>query len=193
MAALLPSENEYMKTNVFTLAKNRLPWLLFLMISGIFTGLIIQHFEDTLTNMAEIGVMLTACIPMLMGTGGNCGSQSSTLVIRGLAVGEISPADTLKILWKECRVSILVSVVLAAMAMAMQLFLFRRPFSVALTVSLAMIGTVVISKSIGCTLPMLAKKLKLDPALMAAPLITTIVDTCSLLILFLLATAIIKI
>lgn len=114
MAALLPSENEYMKTNVFTLAKNRLPWLLFLMISGIFTGLIIQHFEDTLTNMAEIGVMLTACIPMLMGTGGNCGSQSSTLVIRGLAVGEISPADTLKILWKECRVSILVSVVLAA-------------------------------------------------------------------------------
>lgn len=193
MAALLPSENEYMKTNVFTLAKNRLPWLLFLMISGIFTGLIIQHFEDTLTNMAEIGVMLTACIPMLMGTGGNCGSQSSTLVIRGLAVDEISPADTLKILWKECRVSILVSVVLAAMAMAMQLFLFRRPFSVALTVSLAMIGTVVISKSIGCTLPMLAKKLKLDPALMAAPLITTIVDTCSLLILFLLATAIIKI
>ena len=193
MAALLPSENEYMKTNVFTLAKNRLPWLLFLMISGIFTGLIIQHFEDTLTNMAEIGVMLTACIPMLMGTGGNCGSQSSTLVIRGLAVGEISPADTLKILWKECRVSILVSVVLAAMAMVMQLFLFRRPFSVALTVSLAMIGTVVISKSIGCTLPMLAKKLKLDPALMAAPLITTIVDTCSLLILFLLATAIIKI
>ena len=192
MAALLPSENEYMKTNVFTLAKNRLPWLLFLMVSGIFTGLIIQHFEDTLTSMAEIGVMLTACIPMLMGTGGNCGSQSSTLVIRGLAVGEISPADTLKILWKECRVSILVSIVLSTMAMAMQLFLFRRPFSVALTVSLAMIGTVVISKSIGCTLPMLAKKLKLDPALMAAPLITTIVDTCSLLILFLLATAIIK-
>ena len=192
MAALLPSENEYMKTNVFTLAKNRLPWLLFLMVSGIFTGLIIQHFEDTLTSMAGIGVMLTACIPMLMGTGGNCGSQSSTLVIRGLAVGEISPADTLKILWKECRVSIIVSVVLAAMTMAMQLFLFRRPFSVALTVSLAMIGTVVISKSIGCTLPMLAKKLKLDPALMAAPLITTIVDTCSLLILFLLATAIIK-
>ena len=192
MAALLPSENEYMKTNVFTLAKNRLPWLLFLMVSGIFTGLIIQHFEDTLTSMAEIGVMLTACIPMLMGTGGNCGSQSSTLVIRGLAVGEISPADTLKILWKECRVSILVSLVLSTMAMAMQLFLFRRPFSVALTVSLAMIGTVVISKSIGCTLPMLAKKLKLDPALMAAPLITTLVDTCSLLILFLLATAIIK-
>ncbi len=192
MAALLPSENEYMKTNVFTLAKNRLPWLLFLMVSGIFTGLIIQHFEDTLTSMAEIGVMLTACIPMLMGTGGNCGSQSSTLVIRGLAVGELSPADTLKILWKECRVSLLVSVVLAAMAMAMQLFLFRRPFSVALTVSLAMVGTVVISKSIGCTLPILAKKLKLDPALMAAPLITTIVDTCSLLILFLLATTIIK-
>lgn len=192
MAALLPSENEYMKTDVFTLAKNRLPWLLFLMVSGIFTGLIIQHFEDTLTSMAEIGVMLTACIPMLMGTGGNCGSQSSTLVIRGLAVGEISPADTLKILWKECRVSILVSVVLAAMAMAMQLLLFRRPFSVALTISLAMVGTVIISKSIGCTLPILAKKLKLDPALMAAPLITTIVDTCSLLILFLLATSIIK-
>ncbi len=192
MAALLPSEDEYMKTNVVTLAKNRLPWLLFLMVSGIFTGLIIQHFEDTLKNLKEIGVMLTACIPMLMGTGGNCGSQSSTLVIRGLAVGEISPADTLKILWKECCVSIIVSVVLGIMTLVMQLFLFQRPFDVSLTVSLAMIGTVIISKAIGCVLPMLAKKLKLDPALMAAPLITTIVDTCSLLILFLLATAIIK-
>ncbi len=192
MAALLPSEDEYMKTNVVTLAKNRLPWLLFLMVSGIFTGLIIQHFEDTLKNLKEIGVMLTACIPMLMGTGGNCGSQSSTLVIRGLAVGEISPVDTLKILWKECCVSIIVSVVLGIMTLVMQLFLFQRPFDVSLTVSLAMIGTVIISKAIGCVLPMLAKKLKLDPALMAAPLITTIVDTCSLLILFLLATAIIK-
>lgn len=191
MNALLPSEEEYIRTGVFKLAKNRLPWLMFMMVSGIFTGLIIVYFENILTNIDSIGVALTACIPMLMGTGGNCGSQASTLAIRGLAVGELEPRDVLRVLWKEFRVAAIVSVALAATNMLIQLFVFKRPTLVALTVSCAMIFTVVLSKSIGCTLPMLAKKLKLDPALMAAPLITTIVDACSLLILFAFAAVII--
>ncbi|MBE5792600.1 MAG: magnesium transporter [Clostridiales bacterium] len=191
MNALLPSEEEYIKTGVFKLAKNRLPWLMFMMVSGIFTGLIIVYFENILTNIESIGVALTACIPMLMGTGGNCGSQASTLAIRGLAVGELEPKDVLKVLWKEFRVAAIVSVALAGINMLIQLFVFKRAMLVAFTVSIAMIFTVLLSKSIGCTLPMLAKKLKLDPALMAAPLITTIVDACSLLILFAFAAIII--
>ncbi len=189
MNALLPSEDEYLKTSVFKLAGNRLPWLLFMMISAIFTGLIIVFFEDQLTNAPDIGVALTACIPMLMGTGGNCGSQASTLAIRGLAVGEISTSDASRVLWKEFRVSLLVGVVLAIMNLGIQTLVFARGMKVALTVSFAMIGTVILSKSIGCTLPLAAKRLKLDPALMAAPLITTIVDACSLLILFVLSSA----
>ena len=191
MNALLPSEEEYIRTGVFKLAKNRLPWLMFMMISGIFTGLIIVYFEEILTDLPKIGVALTACIPMLMDTGGNCGSQASTLAIRGLAVGELEPKDALKVLWKEFRVATIVSVVLAVINMLIQLFVFKRGLQVAVTVSAAMIFTVLLSKSIGCTLPMLAKKLKLDPALMAAPLITTIVDACSLLVLFAFAAVII--
>ncbi|MBQ3079253.1 MAG: magnesium transporter [Clostridia bacterium] len=191
MNALLPSEDEYMKTSVWTLAKNRLPWLMFMMISGIFTGLIILHFETVLTAIPDLGLALTACIPMLMGTGGNCGSQASTLAIRGLAVGEIAPSDAPGILWKEFRVATIVSVVLAVISFVIQTLIFSRSCLVALTVSLAMIATVVLSKSIGCTLPVLAKKLRLDPALMAAPLITTIVDACSLMILFFFSSVII--
>lgn len=190
MNALLPSEDEYLKTGVFKLAGNRLPWLLFMMVSAIFTGLIIVFFEDLLTKTPDIGVALTACIPMLMGTGGNCGSQASTLAIRGLAVGEITPSDAPRVLWKEFRVSLLVGVVLAIMNLCIQTLVFSRDLSVAATVSFAMMGTVVLSKSIGCTLPLAAKRLKLDPALMAAPLITTIVDACSLLILFALSFAV---
>ncbi len=191
MNALLPSEDEYMKTSVWMLAKNRIPWLMFMMVSGIFTGLIILHFENVLTRIQDVGLALTACIPMLMGTGGNCGSQASTLAIRGLAVGEIEPSDAPKILWKEFRVAALVSIVLAIINFLIQTLVFSRSVLVALTVSLSMIATVLLSKSIGCTLPMLAKKLKLDPALMAAPLITTIVDACSLMILFAFSSAII--
>ena len=191
MNALLPSKNEYMKTGILKLVANRLPWLLFMMVSGIFTGLIIEHFEGTLTTLADVGVALTACIPMLMDTGGNCGSQASTLAIRGLAVGDIEPADAPRILWREIRVAGIVSVVLAIMNFLIQIFVFRRATLVALTVSMSMVCTVLLSKSIGCTLPLLAKKLKLDPALMAAPLITTIVDACSLMILFMFASAVI--
>lgn len=191
MGALLPSEDEYMKTGIFKLAGNRLPWLLFMMISGIFTGLIIEFFEGTLTSIAGVGVALTACIPMLMGTGGNCGSQSSTLAIRGLALGEIQPTDVGRVLFKEARVASIVSLALAILSFFIQFVIFSRPLSVSITVALAMAFTVILSKSIGCTLPLLAKKLKLDPALMAAPLITTIVDACSLMILFGLASTLI--
>ncbi len=180
MNALLPSEDEYLKTKPVKLAGNRLPWLMFMMISSIFTELIISHFSGSLAGA------FTACIPMLMGTGGNSGSQSSTLVIRGLALGEISPGDALKVLWKEFRVSLIVSVLLAVVTFLIQYFIFDAGMD-ALAISLAMIGTVTLAKCIGCTLPLLAKKLKLDPALMAAPLITTIVDVCSLLILVLCA------
>jgi len=184
MNALLPSEDEYMKTGPFSLAKNRLPWLLFMMVSSILTETIIEKFE------AHLSIAFAACIPMLMGTGGNCGSQSSTLAIRGLALGELEPKDALKVLWKEFRVSLIVSVVLACLSFCIQKFVFGREILEAATISCAMICTVILSKSIGCTLPLLAKKLKLDPALMAAPLITTIVDVCSLLILVLFASAI---
>jgi len=124
MNALLPSEDEYMKTSVLRLAGNRLPWLMFMMISGIFTGLIIIYFEGVLTSLPAVGVALTACIPMLMGTGGNCGSQASTLAIRGLAVGELEPKDAAKVLWKEFRVAAIVSVALALINLLIQLFVF---------------------------------------------------------------------
>ena len=184
MNALLPSEDEYMKTNPFTLAKNRLPWLLFMLVSSILTETIIQKFE------AQLSIAFAACIPMLMGTGGNCGSQSSTLAIRGLALGELTPKDALKVLWKEFRVSLIVSVALAVLSFGIQALVFGRTLLEAGTIAAAMICTVVLSKSIGCTLPLLAKRLKLDPAIMAAPLITTIVDVCSLLILVLFASAV---
>ena len=187
MAAMLPSDDEYLKTNVFTLAKNRLPWLLILMISATFTGMIITHFEGLLSQSA-CGVLLTACIPMLMDTGGNCGSQASTLAIRGLALGEIEFKDLLKILWKEVRVGLMLGTVLSLINFARLRFLSGYDTSIALIVSVSMFITVIIAKAIGCTLPLLAKAIKLDPALMASPLITTLVDATSLTILFTIAT-----
>ena len=190
MAALLPSEDEYLKTGVFTLAKNRIPWLLFLMVSAIFTGMIITRFEGLLMDSGAIGVALTACIPMLMGTGGNCGSQASTLVIRGLALGELELSDILKIWWKEARVAVMVGAVLSVINFARLLLLSHLSLTVSAVVSVSMFLTVLIAKSIGCTLPLLAKRVKLDPALMASPLITSIMDACSLLILFSIATSV---
>ena len=190
MAALLPSEDEYLKTGVVTLAKNRIPWLLFLMLSAIITGMIITRFEDLLMDSGAIGVALTACIPMLMGTGGNCGSQASTLVIRGLALGELEMGDILKIWWKEVRVAVMVGAVLSVINFARLYFLSHLSLAVSGVVSVSMFLTVLIAKSIGCTLPILAKRIKLDPALMASPLITSIMDACSLLILFSIATSV---
>lgn len=189
MAAMLPSDNEYLKTSVWQMARNRLPWLLILMISATFTGMIITHYENILSNAAGgIGVALMACIPMLMDTGGNCGSQASTLAIRGLALGEVTPADIGRILWKEVRVAALLGVVLAVVNFLRIWLLTPYDQSVALVVSVAMFFTIVIAKAIGCTLPLLAKAIHLDPALMASPIITTLVDATALIILFSIAT-----
>jgi len=193
MAAMLPSDDEYLKTSVFEMAKNRLPWLVFMMLMATLTGLIITYFEDVLSSAAGIGVTLTASIPLLMGTGGNCGSQASTLAIRGLALGEIEIKDILRVLWKEVRVALMLGFVLAVLNYLRMIFMTDATQAVALTVSLAMFVTVIIAKALGCTLPLLAKTIHLDPALMASPIITTLVDAASLTVLFTIATRVLHI
>jgi len=185
MAAMAPSEEEYLKTSVFTLAKHRIVWLLVLMISATFTGNIIEKFEKTLQSV----VVLAAFIPMIMDTGGNAGSQSSTLIIRGLALGEIESKDIFKVIWKELRVSVIVGIILSAVNFARIYFLEKTDFYVTLAISISVFFTVVIAKIVGGVLPIAAKKLKMDPAIMASPLITTIVDALALLIYFTAATA----
>ena len=192
MANLRPSDDEYLKTKVLKLAKNRIPWLMVLMISSTLTGQIIEGFESKLAAVAG----LTACIPMLMGTGGNSGSQVSTLIIRGLALGEIKVKDYFKVLWKEIRVSIMVGFALGVVN-ALRMFILRSTIgndasnSVILVVSLSVWCVVIVAKIMGCTLPIIAKLLKLDPAMMTGPMISTVVDAISLLIYFTLANAII--
>ena len=180
MALLAPSDDEYLKTGVFKLAKNRILWLLILMISGTFTGKIIEGYETLLAGF----VALTASMPMLMGTGGNAGSQVSTLIIRGLAVGEIEIKDYLKIVFKELRVASICGAVLAA-ANILRMYLFcEGTLQVFLVVSIAMFCAIVVAKLIGCSLPIFAKIIKLDPALMAGPMIATLVDIVTLVIYF---------
>ncbi|WP_461615582.1 magnesium transporter [Clostridium sp. Marseille-QA1073] len=183
MAAMGPSEEEYLKTSVFNLAKNRIVWLLVLMISATFTGNIIKRYDEVLQSV----VILAAFIPMLMDTGGNAGSQASTLVIRGLALGEIELSDVFKVLWKELRVSIVVGIVLSGVNFLRVYFLEKVELYVAITVCTTLFFTVIIAKVVGCVLPIVAKKLKLDPAIMASPLITTIVDALALIIYFAMA------
>lgn len=180
MAAMGPSEEEYLKTSVLNLAKNRIVWLLVLMISATFTGNIIKRYDEVLQSV----VILAAFIPMLMDTGGNAGSQASTLVIRGLALGEIELTDVFKVLWKELRVSVVVGIVLSGVNFLRVYFLEKVELYVAITVCTTLFFTVVIAKVVGCVLPIVAKKLKLDPAIMASPLITTIVDALALIIYF---------
>lgn len=185
MALLAPSDDEYLKTGVFKLARNRILWLLILMISGTFTGKIIEGYETLLAGF----VALTASMPMLMGTGGNAGSQVSTLIIRGLAVGEIEIKDYLKIVFKELRVASICGLVLGA-ANILRMYLFcEGTIEVFLVVSLAMFFAIVVAKLIGCSLPIFAKIVKLDPALMAGPMIATLVDIVTLVIYFGLAKA----
>ena len=180
MAAMEPNEQPYLKTPVLTLAKNRIVWLLVLMISATVTGTIIQGFEDALQSV----VILASFIPMLMDTGGNSGSQSSTLVIRGLALGEITTKDFLKVIFKEFRVSIVVATVLAIVNF-LRLYLFTSAdLMISLTVCASLFFTVILAKVIGGVLPIISKKLKLDPAIMASPLITTIVDAFALIVYF---------
>lgn len=179
MAALAPSEDTYFRTSVFQHAKNRIVWLLVLMLSATVTGMLITKYE----NAFQAIPLLVAFIPMLMDTGGNCGSQSSTLIIRGMALDEIRSKDMFRVFFKEIRVAALVGVVLGLVNALRILIQYQDPV-LALVVGLTLIATVCLSKAIGCLLPMFAKRFKLDPALMAAPLITTIVDTCSIMIYF---------
>lgn len=183
MAAMEPNEEPYLKTSALSLAKHRIMWLLVLMISATVTGRIIQGFEEVIQSV----VILASFIPMLMDTGGNAGSQSSTLIIRGLALGEITTNDYLKIMFKELRVGFIVAIVLAFVNF-LRIVLFERvDMMVALTVCGSLFCTVIIAKVVGGLLPIIAKKLKFDPAIMASPLITTIVDAFALIIYFMLA------
>ena len=187
MAAIAPTDKPYLKTSVWNLWKVRMPWLLLLMLSATFTGIIISSFEDALSRV----VVLTAYIPMLMGTGGNSGSQSSVTVIRGLSLGEVDVKDILRVMWKEIRVSVLCGVSLAVACFFKIVVLDGAVLHtdgvdklVALVVALTLCATVICAKIIGCVLPIVAKMLKLDPAVMASPFITTIVDAVSLLVYF---------
>ncbi len=190
MAAMTPSEEEYLGTNVFVLAKHRIIWLLVLLISATFTGSIMKSFSDTLESL----ILLSMFIPMLMDTGGNAGSQSSTLIIRGLATGDIKLTDAFKVLRKEFLISLICGVIQSAFNFGrILLFEPQVPILIALTVSVTLITTVVMAKVIGGLLPIAAKKLKLDPAIMAGPLITTIVDALSLIIYFNIAQAVLNI
>ena len=189
MAAIVPSDKPYMKTGVFETWKKRIPWLLLLMISATFTGSIITSFEDALS----VFPILTAFIPMLMDTGGNAGGQASVTIIRGLSLNEIGYSDVPKILWKELRVAFICGLTLSA-AYFVKLMLFDRVgLGVAMVVCLTLIAAVSIAKMIGCSLPVLAKRLGFDPAVMASPFITTIVDALSLVIYFAIATEILHV
>ena len=189
MAAILPSDKPYMKTGIFETWKKRIPWLLLLMVSATFTGKIITHFEDALGAY----VVLTAFIPMLMDTGGNAGSQSSVTIIRGISMDEIEFSDLLKVIWKEIRVAFMCGVTLAIAGFAKVIIVDHVEITVALVVSITLCVTVLIAKFIGCSLPILVKKLGFDPAVMVSPFITTAVDAISLLLYFNVASALLNI
>lgn len=184
MAAIVPSDKPYLKTSVFETWKKRIPWLLLLMISATFTGKIIASFEDALS----VYVVLTTFIPMLMDTGGNAGGQASVTVIRGLSLNEIEFSDTLKVLWKEIRVAVLCGITLAAANFIKLMIVDRVTLPVAAVVCLTLVAAIFFAKIVGSMLPIAAKKLGFDPAVMASPFITTIVDALSLLIYFKIAT-----
>ena len=180
MSGLLPSDEEYLKTSVFALAKNRIPWLLILMISGTISGAIMGLYDDLLAKV----IALSTFVPLLMGTGGNAGSQASTLIIRGMALGEIEMKDILKVIWKEFRVGLISGLTLSIVNFVRLTIFEPHQFFINVTVSVSMLCVVVVAKSIGCTLPIFAKKCGFDPAIMAGPLISTLVDSVALLIFF---------
>lgn len=179
MAALEPNDKSYFQTSVFEHAKHRIVWLLVLMFSATLTGSIITKYENAFQTVP----LLVSFIPMLMDTGGNCGSQSSTLIIRGIALDEIRFKEIFKVMFKEFRIALLVGSILA-LANGIRIFLMYQDVNIAFVVALSLIVTVILSKLIGCILPLLANRVGLDPAIMASPLITTIVDTCSILVYF---------
>ncbi len=180
MAAITPTEKSYLKLSTFDIWKSRIPWLLLLMISATFTGKIIQHYEAALSAY----VILTSFIPMLMDSGGNAGGQASVTIIRALSLNDVEFSDILKVVWKEFRASILVGITLSIANFAKLMLIDKVTLQVALVVCLTLIVVIIIAKIIGCTLPMIAKKLGFDPAVMASPFITTIVDAISLFVYF---------
>ena len=184
MAAIVPSDKRYMRTGVFETWKKRIPWLLLLMISATVTGKIITHYESALGSY----VVLTAFIPMLMDTGGNAGGQSSVTIIRGLSLNEIEFKDIFAVIWKEARVAVLCGITLAATNFVKVMLIDHVSMAVAAVVCLTLVASVFFAKVVGCTLPMFAKKIGFDPAVMASPFITTIVDALSLAIYFQFAT-----
>ena len=195
MAAITSSDKPYLKTGVFSIWKTRIPWLLLLMFTATFTGIIINSFEAALSAVP----ILMSFVPMLMGTGGNAGGQSSATVIRGIAVGEIELSDVLKVLWKELRVALLCGVTLAVASFVKIYFIdnlllnMEVSYLQILVISLTLMVTVFVAKLVGCVLPIFAKAVKLDPAVMASPFITTIVDVLSLIVYFVIAMNILNI
>ena len=187
MAAINPSEKTYFETSVLQHAKNRIPWLLILMFTSIITGTIITRYENAFAAIP----LLVSFIPMLMDTGGNCGSQSATLIIRGIALDEIRFTDLFKVMFKEFRISLIVGAFLAVVN-GVRIFIQYHNPGLAVVIACSLMGTVIMAKLVGCTLPLLAKKVNLDPAIMASPLITTLVDTFSILIYFNIATVLFR-
>jgi magnesium transporter len=189
MAALNPSDEPYLKTNITTLSRNRIVWLLVLMLSATITSSIISSFEDALTVLP----VLVAFIPMLMDTGGNAGSQVSALIIRGMALGEIQIKDILKVLWREIRIGVICGSALGFVNFIRVYLMHGKNALLAFTVTLSLIITVIMAKTVGCILPIAAKKLRIDPTVMAAPMITTIVDAAALIFYFSIARVIMRI
>ena len=187
MAAITPTDKPYLKTSVLQHAKNRIPWLLILMFTSIITGTIITRYENAFAAIP----LLVSFIPMLMDTGGNCGSQSATLIIRGIALDEIRFTDLFKVMFKEFRISLIVGAFLAV-ANGVRIFIQYHNPGLAVVIACSLMGTVIMAKLVGCILPLLAKKVNLDPAIMASPLITTLVDTFSILIYFNIATVLFR-
>lgn len=188
MAAMTPTEDSYFNTSVFSHAKSRIGWLLVLMLSATVSGFIINHYQESF----KLYPLLVSFIPMLSGTGGNCGSQSSTLMIRGLSLDEIKFKDIFRVIFKEFRIAIIVSIVLAVVN-GIRIYIQYGDLQMSLIIALSLVAVVVLSKFIGCTLPLVAEHIHLDPALMAAPLISTIVDICSTLLYFKIATVVLHI
>ena len=180
------SDKDYFDAGIFHQVRSRLPWLVILMISAMVTGLVIRHYELLISDVAS----LAAYLPLLMGTGGNSGSQASTLVIRGLALGEVELRDALRVLWREFRIGLIIAVSLSAINMAKIMFLDKEQFTVAITICSAQLIVIVLAKCLGGMLPLLAKKIGIDPALMAAPFISSLTDTFACLVYFTIASAI---
>lgn len=188
MAGISAQDKPYLQTSDFNMAKSRIVWLLVLMISSVFTGEIIVRYENAFLTVP----LLIAFIPMLMGTGGNCGSQSSTIVIRSLTMNEISFSDFFIVIFKEFKIAIIVSAVLA-LVNGLRILIQYGDLMLAITITLSIVATVILAKLLGASLPLLASKIGLDPATMASPLITTIVDTCSVIVYFKIAASVFKI